>query len=273
VRIRVLYGGAGRRLVLCWPGTGLPAEEFWDLADAVGARGFKALLIEPPGHGRSDPWPGPWRFADAARLMRALLEEEGRPPVLLVGHSLGGTLMLMAHQSLQNVRGLVMLEGGLPLPAPYPSAAAARKALDEWMAASTYPDWDAWMAGARAELGHWDPRVEAGVRAMMREGVSGVEPAIDRPTIAAMLTCLSRYRPENAPVSDLPILLVHGRATPPTAEMAALRARAPRLSVAAVPNAGHELPWDAPKAVADRVLTFSETLDWTEGGPHDAGSP
>lgn len=263
VRLRTLQAGRGAKLALFWPGTGLPAEEFLDLAGRLQATGFRTILVEPPGHGESAPWSGVWHFTDARDILEELIRPHGHPPILLVGHSLGGTTMLAAHPGLANVRGLVLVDGGLPLPAPYKTYAAAARDLEDWIRDNTYPDWEAWLRSARADLHHWDALVEAGVRGAMRQTKSGIVPAIDPPSVSAMLYCLSGYDPSQLAESAVPTLLLRGTEVPEPRALDALRARLRGLVVESIRGAGHELVWDAPDAVADRVLAFAGALDWT----------
>jgi pimeloyl-ACP methyl ester carboxylesterase len=262
VRLRTLEGGRGAKLAIFWPGTGLPAEEFLDLAGRLQASGFRSILLDPPGHGQSAPWTGDWAFQHARDILAELIEAHGNPPALLVGHSLGATTILMAHDRLSNIRGLVLVDGGLPLPAPYKNYAAAARDLEDWMADNTYPDWEAWIRSARADLHHWDALVEAGVRAAMRQTRAGVVPAIDPPSVAAMLYCLSGYDAAQVAASSLPVLLLRGTEVAESDALNTLRLRLRALVVQTIAGAGHELVWDAPDAVADGVLAFAETVDW-----------
>jgi pimeloyl-ACP methyl ester carboxylesterase len=264
IRLRWLFMPSGPRTLLCWPGTGLPAEQFQGLAKAAGRCGYSVVALDPPGHGASDPWPGPaWTTADASAILTALMRWLRAPRVLLAGHSLGGTTVLLAHPALgASVVGVAVLDGGLPMREPPADADAAVSAVREWAANQRVPDRGRWLATVQSELAHWDADVETGALAMMRETPGGLEPRVDADTIGRMLWWLARYTLDDIPESPVPVLWLHGEHGRPDAEAAAnIERRLAHVRFASV-RAGHELLWDAPEAVATAVLGFADGLAW-----------
>lgn len=80
------------------------------------------LSLDLPGHGLSDPLPaGPilYPFIDAVHNLCSMLEHWGDPPLILLGHSLGGGLATMAAAACpEQVRLLLLLDALGPLTSP-----------------------------------------------------------------------------------------------------------------------------------------------------------
>jgi lipase len=67
------------------------------------------------GHGRSS-WAAPWTLEANVAVLAALLEQEARPPVLVVGHSFGGAVALkLAAARPDLVASLVLLDPAVGL--------------------------------------------------------------------------------------------------------------------------------------------------------------
>jgi pimeloyl-ACP methyl ester carboxylesterase len=84
-------------------------------AAALAARGWTALAVDQRGHGDSD-WAADGDYtidafvADTRAIVRAVVAEQGRPPVL-VGASLGGWISLLAEgEEAGHARGLVLVD-------------------------------------------------------------------------------------------------------------------------------------------------------------------
>lgn len=92
VRMRYFVGGAGPPLILVH-GLGGAAANWTELAPLL-ARRHRLLVPDLPGHGGSEPLPavsGLEPFADRVALVA---EAEGMLPAPVVGHSLGGMVVL-----------------------------------------------------------------------------------------------------------------------------------------------------------------------------------
>ncbi len=124
----------GRSLHLDCRGTGAPtivleagAAEGWyswyPIHDAL-AREFRTCAYDRAGFGFSDARPGPRTVAGLLADLHELLQRAGeKPPFVLVGHSLGGSLVLkyyVAHP--EDVAGLVLVDS------PHPDRSVERPA-------------------------------------------------------------------------------------------------------------------------------------------------
>jgi pimeloyl-ACP methyl ester carboxylesterase len=144
-------------------------------ARVAGALGHDVEVFAPDLRGRagSAALPGPWGMAAHAEDVLALLDAVRAPQAVLVGHSMGGFVVAVAAAGVarERVRGVVMVDGGLPFPDP-PGADVQAKlasvlgpALDRL--ALTWPD----LAAVRA---FWSQHPAVG-------------PWVDVPSVAAYL--------------------------------------------------------------------------------------
>jgi pimeloyl-ACP methyl ester carboxylesterase len=107
VRMRYFVGGAGPPLILVH-GLGGAAANWTELAPLL-ARRHRLLVPDLPGHGGSEPLPavsGLEPFADRVALVA---EAEGMLPAPVVGHSLGGMVVLrLALRRPRDVTAIVL---------------------------------------------------------------------------------------------------------------------------------------------------------------------
>ena len=85
---------------------------FEGLFEAPALADWHLLVPDLPGYGRS-PWPPePLGLAGHADHLAAWLESRGAPPVVVVGHSLGGVIaLLLTERHPARVRALVDVDG------------------------------------------------------------------------------------------------------------------------------------------------------------------
>jgi pimeloyl-ACP methyl ester carboxylesterase len=144
-------------------------------ARVAGALGTDVEVFAPDLRGRagSAGLPGPYGIATHAEDVRALLDAVGARQAVLTGHSMGAFVVAVAAAGLarDSVRGVVLVDGGLPFPAA-PGAdvqatlgAVLGPALDRL--ALTFPD----LAAVRA---FWSQHPAVG-------------PWVDVPSVAAYL--------------------------------------------------------------------------------------
>ncbi len=131
--------------------------------------GWRHLIPDLPGYGRS-AWPSkPASLPDQASHIAGWLNARGEPPVVVVGHSMGGVLgLLMADRHPSCVRALMDVDGNVTIDDCRYSGAAARWDLENFLASGfdhmreeIYRDGldDAAHRGYYASLRLADPRV------------------------------------------------------------------------------------------------------------------
>jgi len=78
-------------------------------------RPVSTFLYDRAGLGKSEPKPGPYRIDDEVEALRSALTAGGVPrPVILVSHSYGGFVSLLAAARDARVTGLVLVDANLP---------------------------------------------------------------------------------------------------------------------------------------------------------------
>jgi pimeloyl-ACP methyl ester carboxylesterase len=89
-------------------------------ARVAGALGHDVEVFAPDLRGRagSAGLPGPWGMAAHAEDLLALLDAVGAPQAVLTGHSMGAFVVAVAAAGVarERVRGVVLVDGGLPFP-------------------------------------------------------------------------------------------------------------------------------------------------------------
>jgi pimeloyl-ACP methyl ester carboxylesterase len=102
--------GEGERLIVYLHGILLDAEVNRGVAAALAAKGFRVVLLDLLGHGRSDkpPFASDHRMDAYASQVLALLDHLGAPDAVIAGVSLGANVCLfVASEHPERVRGLI----------------------------------------------------------------------------------------------------------------------------------------------------------------------
>jgi pimeloyl-ACP methyl ester carboxylesterase len=91
------YGDPSGPLVLLMHGGGQTRHSWWRTAEALAGRGYHAVTFDHRGHGESD-WVDSRRYElpDFAADLRAVVDQLGPVPLILVGASLGGLTAMTA---------------------------------------------------------------------------------------------------------------------------------------------------------------------------------
>ena len=77
----------------------------------------RLLLMDLAGHGASEPCAPPADVPGHARMLSGLIDALGLPPCLVVGHSMGGAIVMsLALEAPSRVAGLVLMATGARLP-------------------------------------------------------------------------------------------------------------------------------------------------------------
>jgi lipase len=131
--------------------------------------GVRVIAPDLRGRGGSRGLPGPCGMARHADDLAELLDRLRIPRAAVVGHSMGGFVsMVLRHRSPRLISGLLLVDGGLPLPVPDGISAEqlTQAVLGPALArlSMTFPDRDAYRVFWRAHPAFatdWGPAVEA----------------------------------------------------------------------------------------------------------------
>lgn len=114
IRVRYQDYGRGSSAVVFVHGWSCDST-FWRLQ--VPDRGnVRYILIDLPGHGKSDVSPVDYSGYLFVRSVQAVMRNAGVEKVVLVGHSMGAAVALQfVHMYPKEVAGLVLVDGSLPV--------------------------------------------------------------------------------------------------------------------------------------------------------------
>ncbi|MFT4029234.1 MAG: alpha/beta hydrolase [Protaetiibacter sp.] len=161
------------------------------LADAL--PGVRVVAPDLRGRGRSRELSGPWGMEQHAEDCAAFLDAAGASEVVAIGHSMGGFVAgALAALAPRRIAGLVLVDGGLPLPAP---AGVAPAELPEALIgpaaarlSAVYPSREAyrefWRAHPAFEGVH-DPRLDEYADYELRGEAPELRPAARIEAVAA----------------------------------------------------------------------------------------
>ncbi|HWM87649.1 MAG TPA: alpha/beta fold hydrolase [Kofleriaceae bacterium] len=126
--------GAARAVALCLPAMGVEASYYDPFVRALAAGGVASLTVELRGNGSSSLRAGrgvDFGYRELVELdvgtaLAAARERLPGPPIVLVGHSLGGHLaVLRAAMHPDEVAGIALIAAGTPYFRAYPGARQA----------------------------------------------------------------------------------------------------------------------------------------------------
>lgn len=258
-------GEPGRPGVVCLHSNAATGGQWKGLMERL-APAWHVLAPDAYGAGKSPPWPEgrALTLADEAALAEPALARAGAP-LVLVGHSYGGSVALVAAaRRPERVRALVLYEPTLfALVQPQgggstEDAAGIRAAVQAAGAAVDAGDLD---AAARHFIDYW-----------MGEGAWARTPAARKPAIAASMRPIRGWAGAlmNEPLTlddfvqalRIPVLLmVGGRSPRSSRSVAALLARAlPLVVLKEFPSLGHMGPVTDPEVVNEAIAGFLEGL-------------
>jgi pimeloyl-ACP methyl ester carboxylesterase len=106
----------GPRTVLWIHGLGESGLGFEEILDRPELAGWRHIVPDLPGYGRT-VWPGePMRLTAQADLLADLVQDLAGGPVVVVGHSMGGVIaLLLAERHRSLVRGVLDVDGNKSL--------------------------------------------------------------------------------------------------------------------------------------------------------------
>jgi pimeloyl-ACP methyl ester carboxylesterase len=226
--------GTGDPTVVFEAGGGADSSVWTEVARQVRSLGVRTFVYDRAGLGRSEPRPGDYSLVREAEDLRALLDRCGvGGRILIVSHSYGGFVSLLAAAADPRVAGLVLVDANVP---GYFTKARLDALLEEYR-----PRY--------AELREKAPPLAAVMIPMMEaypESARAVEEA---------------RLPEGLPVMD--IVAEHSWATTPAdaqamreAHAAFVRASGARSAVFAA-GSSHDVMRDRPELIVDAVRRLS----------------
>ncbi|WP_376091873.1 alpha/beta fold hydrolase [Roseomonas sp. CCTCC AB2023176] len=239
--------GKGPAIVLV-ASLGRGAEDFDGIVPLLTAAGHRVIRMEPRGIGASAPLRAEATMHDIAADLAAVLEAAGESRVIVAGHAAGNwPARMLAHDHTSLVQGVAMLAAVTGTGARAEIAAAINGSFDPALTdaerlrnlqvAYFAPGHDAsvWLPG-------WFPEVAAAQR---RANANTTDREWLRAAERVPLLYLAAAEDAIAP--------------PPTLEE--LReALGPQVTRVVVPDAGHALLPEQPRAVADALVTFARAV-------------
>lgn len=229
--------GSGAIPLVCIHGWCCESGQFDGLAGEL-ADDFRVYRFDLPGHGRTplDGFaPG---FNAYARVVADFVSSHGLERPILLGHSMGGVLALLAAQQIRP-RAIINLDGSMPAT---PSSLAGLAALRGWLDA---PDFRQRLAGVLREGFFLPSERDAQCKKIIHTMCSAPEAVL-------------RFLPEQAgdlepdrllEALDMPVLYVG--ADTPRFDPVRASALLPQLRFEQVQGAGHFLPiYALPRVVA-----------------------
>lgn len=216
--------------------------QFAELAASL-SRAYRVYCPDLPGHGRTALGTFQPGFANYADALAAWITDRQLDRPILVGHSMGGALALMAATRVP-VRAVINLDGSLPAA---PSTLQAQARIRQWL---DLPDFRQRLAEALRDgfflPDEQGPQAEEIVHSMISapEDVLRFLPETIHTLDAARI--LPRLR--------MPVLYIG--AQNPRFDAAAVKALRPDVPWKQIPNSGHFLHLYAPGKVAELIEAF-----------------
>jgi 3-oxoadipate enol-lactonase len=90
-RVNVQVNDSAGPAMIFWPSL-LMTGDMWAAQAAHFGGSNRVILVDPPGHGRSDPLTGMFSFADCARCIADILDGLGIEQAHVIGNSWGGMI-------------------------------------------------------------------------------------------------------------------------------------------------------------------------------------
>lgn len=244
-RLHLSEAGSGAPAVVFESGLGEELATWKDVQPAV-ARFARTVSYDRAGIGQSEPASQPRTISAMAADLHSLLQAAKiPPPYVLVGHSLGGTIVqVFAHSYPTDVAGLVLVD---PEDGRLLERLRSHMTADEWAARQKALD---------EAMPKMPAPVQAEMNALMESGQTSDEaPLPDVPVILLTGTKKNPEFPGNPLEQDLKLELHN-----------ALVATIPGGKHVLAPNSRHYIQNDAPQLVIDAIHDI--VTRWTsKAGP------
>lgn len=238
----VQESGTGPLPLVCVHGWGCDGSQFASVAEKL-APAFHVYQPDLPGHGQTPLGGFVPSFENYALALAEWVAGKELPSPVLLGHSMGGVLSLMAAARIR-ARAVINLDGSLPAAA---RSLAGQAQIRSWR---DLPDFRERLAGALREGFFLPHERDAGAEAVIRQMCAAPEAVL-------------RFLPEEAPRLDpaqilsevrMPVLYIG--AENPRFDLDRARTLLPHLHFELIQHTGHFLPLRAPERVANLVRAF-----------------
>lgn len=254
IHIEVIAQGSGPVIVIL-PSLGRGAEDYAVVAGLLAQEGFRVLRPQPRGIGASTGPMANLTLHDFAADIAAVIEHEGQGPAIVVGHAYGHFVTrMLATDRPDLVRGAVLAAasaGKVPAGVNEPSVSPEVREAIEKSGNLSLPEADRlhYLQIAFFAPGHdphiwltgWYPETEKA------ENVASRATPVDE-WFACGTTRVLDLQAENDAVA-------------PRKFAGVLKAAlGDRVTVEVIPNAGHALVPEQPKAMASAIDSFARTL-------------
>ncbi len=250
--VRVLEAGTGAPVLLIH-GVGMRAEA-WAPQQAALAADHRVIAVDMPGHGDSDPLPGPPALPDyvawAARVVQAL----GLGPVSVAGHSMGALIALGLAVHHPDLVARAALLNGVYRRSPEAKAAVLARAAEIGAGAG----------GIEAPLARWFGPEETDLRDRVAGWLRQVSQAGYAAAYRAFAEGDATYADRLATIRcPLLVLTADGDANSTPAMTQAMASLAPQGRAVVIAGHRHMVNLTAPEAVTAALhqwLTTKETV-------------
>ena len=249
-RVSYLTEGSGPRTALLIHGSGMSARSW---VNQLNGRppALRMIAVDLPGHGESDPIPAA-SVEDYAAIVGDVLVALECGPVVVVGHSLGGSIAIaLAARRPALVRGLVLIASCVRLP--------LIDSVGERLVAYLPGPLRRLLFFSMARRVLFAPDAAAAAIATAMRDLRACRPE----TLAAdVRVARAMDLTEPAAALDVPTLVLTGErdrlTTPALAERLSALIRRSRLAI--VDGVGHMLPLEAPERINREIAAFVESL-------------
>ena len=241
-----------RPTVVLIHGAGQDHSVYRYLTRLLAHRGFGALAVDLPGHGRS-PGPAIGDIPGMASWVLDLLDAVRAAKSAIVGHSMGSLVALECAVRAPGRVAALVLTGPSESMAVHPELQRAADGMDP-LAVGLIAGWT--HTGSGRFGAHPDP-------GMWTRGVTTRQLEREAESLAADLRACAGYdAAERAAAITCPVTIMIGgrdRMTPPRAG-AEIAGSLPHAEVVRLDDAGHNMPGDRPFELASAALSALEHL-------------
>lgn len=241
--LAVEYQDEGRGPVLVLLHGWMHSLTSFDALTTILSRKYRVIRLDLPGFGASEVPRTPWHVGDYAQFVAHFLAKIDAHPTALVGHSLGGRIVLkgLAEQALAADKAVLIASAGV----------AERQ---------TVRNWSFKMIAKAGKAATAVPPFTL-LRAKLRSKLYAAAKS-DYPTAGAMTPTFLNVIGENlaplAPQVIAPTLLIWGSddRTTPLSEGKRLESLMPHATLKVIEHAGHFVHREQPEAVAAAIASF-----------------